>query len=138
MCIIRWHKHKNCDCQFVTQIERCEDYTQKDPDNVSDFFPTVFMKEFRNSTEFFRQRLDGIAYTTANSDVITAAYLFPCPHAESVEKEELAEVCPFCDDKEVQHQLEQLVEKRVSPVKQETGGKKDEVGREGKGGLEKR
>ncbi len=116
----------------MTQIERCEDYKQKNANNVSDFIPTVCMKEFKNSTGLFRQRLDGVFYTTANSFIIMAAYLFPCPHAESLEMEELAEVCPFCDDKDVQHQLEQLVEKRVSPVKQETGGKKDEVGRDGK------
>ena len=128
MCVIRWHKHKNCDCQFVTQIERCEDYEQKNPDKVSDFIPTVFMNEFRNSTEFFRQRLDGIVYTTANSIIIMAAYMFTCPHAESVEMEDLAEVCPFCDDKDIQDQLEQLVKKRVSAVKQEMGRKKDEVG----------
>lgn len=63
---------------------------------------------------------------------MTADYLFPCPHPESVEKEELAQICPFCDDEHVQHQLEQLDKKSVSAIKQEMGGKKDEVGREGK------
>ena len=132
MCAIRWHKHKNCDCEFVTQLERCEEYKQKNPDKVSDFIPTVCMKEFKNSIGLFRQQLDGIFYTTANSFIIMAAYLFPCPHAESVETGGLAEVCPFCDDEDVQHKLEQLEKTRISTAKQETGGKKDEGGRGGK------
>ena len=45
--------------------------------------------------------------------------------------EELPQVCPFCDDEDVQRQLEQLEKKGVSAVKQETGGE-DEIGREGK------
>ena len=131
MCVIRWHKHENCDCQFVTQLERCEDYKQKNPDKVSDFIPTVCMKEFENPTKLFRKQLDGILYTTAPSFLIMKANLFPCPHAESVELKELAEVCPFCGDKDVQRQMEQLEGTRISAVKEEMGGKKDEVGREG-------
>ena len=124
MCVLRWHKHKNCDCQFATQIERCEDYKQKNANNVSDFIPTLFMKEFQNSTEFFRQRLDGIMYTTANSIIIIAAYLFPCPHPETVETGELVEVCPFCDDEDVQHKLEQLEKTRFPLLSKKRAGRR--------------
>ena len=132
MCVVRWHKHKNCECIVATRLELCDDYKQKNPDKVSTFSPVVFMKEFRNSTEFFRQRLDGIEFTTANRTIVMAGLVLPCPNAESSEIDELAEVCPFCDDEDVQHQLEQLEEKRVATVKQEMGGKKDEAESEAK------
>ena len=131
MCVIHSHKHKNCECEFVTHIERCEDYKQKPPNKVAEFCPTFFLQKFRNSTEFVRQRLDGIEYTTATSWIVIASFMFTCPRSAKEEIGELAEVCPFCDDKDVQHQLEQLVEKSDSAVKQKTGGKKDEVGGEG-------
>ena len=109
MCVIRSHKHKNCNCQLVTQEERCEDYKQKHPKDDFSFVPTLLMETFRNSTQFIRQRLDGIMYTTIKSFIYIAAFKHPCPQAEEVESGELAEVCPFCDDREVQHQLDQLV-----------------------------
>ena len=130
MCVIHSHKHKNCECKFVTHIKRCEEYKQKPPNEVSLFCPTFFLEKFRNSTQFFRQRLDGIEYTTAKSWIIIAFFRSSCPCAANEETGELAEVCPFCDDKDVQHQLEQLVENSLSAVKQKTGGK-DEVGGEG-------
>ena len=71
-------------------------------------------------------------YTTAKSGIMIAAYLFPCRQDASVELEKLSEICPFCDDEDVQRQLEQLVKTRVSTDKQEKGGKKDEVRKEGK------
>ena len=132
MCVSRWHKHKNCECLVATRIERCDDYKQKYPDKVSTFFPVIFMKQFRNSTEFFRQRLDGIEYTTANITIVMAGLVLPCHNAESSEIDELAEVCPFCDDKDVQYQLEQLEEKRVAAVKQKMGGGKNEAELKGK------
>ena len=134
MCVIRWHNHKNCDCQFITEIERCEDYKQyrqNNPDKISDFIPTVCMKEVENPTKAIRKQLDGILYTTTSSFSMISAYLRHCPDAEGFAMEELAESCPFCDDKDVQRQLEQSKEERISAIKQETGGKKDEVGREG-------
>ena len=134
MCVIRWHNHKNCDCQFITEIERCENYKQykqNNPDKVSDFIPTVRMEEDENQTKLFRKQLDGILYTTAPSFLIVSEHLRHCTDAERVEMEESAEICPFCDDKDVQRQLEQSEEERISAIKQETGGKKDEVEREG-------
>ena len=59
------------------------------------------------------------------------AYLDPCKDAKSVEREQLAKVCPFCDDEDVKRQLEQS-ERRVEAVKREMGEKEDEIGREGK------
>ncbi len=133
MCVIRWHEHHNCQCQVVTQIELCDGFKQKNPNMVSNFFPIVFMKELRNSTEFFRQRLDDIEYTTANSTIVMAGLAFPCSsHAEITKVDELAQICPFCDNKDVQHQLEQLMEKKVFAVKQEMGRKMDEAESKGK------
>lgn len=109
MCVIRSHKHKNCNCEFVTQIERCEEYKRNPPNEVSDFCPTFFLEKFRDSTEFFRQRLDGIEYTTAKSWIVIASFMFTCPRAAEEEIGELAEVCPFCDDSDVQQKLDQLV-----------------------------
>ena len=109
MCVMRSHKHKNCSCQFVTQEERCEDYKQKYPKGAPDFIPTLLMETFRNSTQFIRQRLDGIEYTTIKSFIFIGFFTSTCPHAEDVQSEELAEVRPFCDDRDVQHQLDELV-----------------------------
>ena len=131
MCVIHSHKHKTCECEFVTQIERCEDYKQKPPNKVAKFCPTFFLEKFRNSTKFFRQKLDGIEYTTATSWIIIASFMSTCPGTAKEEIGELALVCPFCDDQNVQHQLEQLVEKSGCAVEQKMGAKKDEVGEEG-------
>ena len=109
MCVIRSHKHQNCNCQFVTQEERCEDYKQKHPKEDFDFCPTLLMETFRNSTQFFRQRLEGIEYTTIKSFIFIGFFTSSSPHAEDVESGEFAEVCPFCDDRDVQHQLDHLV-----------------------------
>lgn len=120
MCVIRWHRYKNCDCQFITEIELCVDYKQNNSDKVSDFLPTVCMKEGEYPTEIFRKQLDGVFYTTGSSFLVMSAHLFPChPYTETFEMEELAEVCPFCDDEDLQHRLE----KKVSVVKQEMGEK---------------
>ncbi|KAK0507957.1 hypothetical protein JMJ35_009846 [Cladonia borealis] len=135
MCVIRFRKHKNFECQFITDIERCKvykQYKQKNPDKVFDFIPTLCMKEFENPTEDLRKQLNGILYTTASSFLIISVHLHRCTHTEGVEMEELAQVCPFCDDEDVQRQLEQLEKKGVSAVKQEMGGKEDEIGRKGK------
>ena len=130
MCVIHSHKHEDCECKFVTHIERCEGYKQKPPKELAYFCPTFFLEKFRNSTQFFRQRLDGIDYTTANSWITMASFMFSCPRAAKEKIGELADVCPFCDDKDLQHRLEQLVENSRSAVKQKTGGK-DEGGGEG-------
>ena len=90
------------------------------------------MKEVENPTELFRKQLDGILYTTAPSFLIISVHLHRCTHTEGVEMVELAQVCAFCDDEDVQRQLEQLEKKGVSAVKQEMGGKEDEIGRKGK------
>ena len=90
------------------------------------------MKEVKYPTELFRKQLDGVLYTTAPSFLLTRAYLHSYTHAEGLEMEELAEVCPFCDDEDVQRQLEEVEKKGIHATRQEKGGKQDEIGREGK------
>ena len=130
--------HKNCTCQFVTRIDRCEGYKQKPPNEVSDFVPTFFMEKFRNSTKFFRQRLDGIEFTTATSCIVIASFKFSCPGAAEEGIGDLAEVCPICDNEDFQHKLEYLAE--LGPFRsQVTDGRQEGRDRErGEGGLEEK
>ena len=110
MCVIHSYKHKNCTCQFVTRIDRCEGYKQKYPNEVSHFVPAFLMEKFRNSTKFFRQRLDGIEFTTATGWIVISYFKFTCPGTADEEFGTSAEVCPICDDRDFRHKLEQLAE----------------------------